>query len=219
MSPNITTVIINYMTPDLTRRAVMSFRHWYPDHDLLLIDNGSSEVGRRDLKELCSSAPARTRIIFNMKNIHHGPAMDQAARYLDSELILFLDSDVEVRRAGFIEEMSSLLHGHPQNYAVGKKIIMNDRGFDLPEGTDGYAYVRPICLLLKRDLYLTLPPFQRHGAPCLQNMQHAVEKGLALLDFPISKYVHHAGRGTASRHGYRLGWRGKLNQLLHRLGL
>jgi hypothetical protein len=31
--------------------------------------------------------------------------------------------------------------------------------------------------------------------------------------------VRHEGRGTAGRFGYRLGWKGKLNHALNRLGL
>ena len=74
-------------------------------------------------------------------------------------------------------------------------------------------------MLIRREPYLTLPPFERHGSPCLANMRAARAAGLALLDFPVDAYVRHLGRGTAGRHGYRLGMRGRLNHLLNKLGL
>jgi hypothetical protein len=50
-------------------------------------------------------------------------------------------------------------------------------------------------------------------------MQAAAARGLILVPFPVFDYVAHEGRGTAARHGYGLGLRGKWNHLLHRLRL
>jgi hypothetical protein len=74
-------------------------------------------------------------------------------------------------------------------------------------------------MLLRRRTYLTLPPFRRHGAPCLHNMRAAVAAGLRLAHVPVEEYVQHEGRGTAGRYGYGLGWKGKLNHVLNRLGV
>jgi hypothetical protein len=79
--------------------------------------------------------------------------------------------------------------------------------------------VRPLCLLIRRAPYLTLPPFEHHGAPCLANMRAAVAAGFRLADVPIDDCVQHEGRGTAARYGYQLGWKGKWNHLLHKLGM
>ncbi len=51
------------------------------------------------------------------------------------------------------------------------------------------------------------------------NFIAADNAGFVLVHFPVEEYVHHEGRGTATRHGYRLGLRGKLNHLLNRLRL
>jgi hypothetical protein len=73
-------------------------------------------------------------------------------------------------------------------------------------------------MLVKKVLYMDLPPFQRHGAPCLENMRSAGERGLRLVDFPVRDFVRHQGRGTASRFGYKLGVRGKVNYVMNKLG-
>lgn len=215
----VTVVIINFQTPDLTTGAVRSLRRFYPDVPLLLVDNGSGDESPRALEELRQLQPEKTELLLNVTNFHHGPAMDQALRLLETPYVLFLDSDCVVERGGFLEAMLGLAAAEPRGYAVGKKIFMNDRGFDVEETPGAHPYIRPICMLIHRERYLELPPFERHGAPCLANMRAAAAAGLALLHLPVEEYVRHLGRGTASRHGYRLGWRGRLNHLLNRIGL
>ncbi|MBI5471218.1 MAG: glycosyltransferase [Ignavibacteriae bacterium] len=216
---SVTAVIINYRTPDLTCQAVESFRSFYPDADLLLIDNGSADQSVQLLKRFETATPAHTRFIINSTNLHHGPAMDQAIRASKSELVFFLDSDCIVRGGGFLETMQHILSSQKENYAIGKRIFMNSRGFDIAESPAAIPYIRPYCLMIKRELYVTLPPFNKHGAPCLANMQMAWERRFALHHFPVDEYVEHKGRGTASRHGYHLGLRGKMNHLLNKFGL
>lgn len=216
-SPSVTAVIINFQTLDLTRRAVSSFRRFYPAIPLLLIDNGSSNQERELLSQLDPTGP--TTVVLNPENIHHGPAMDQALRSISTTFAFFLDSDCEVKAGGFLERMIADLSRDESAYAAGKKIFMNPRGFDTAESTNAYPYIRPICMTLKRKLYLQLPPFQKHGAPCLANMIAAASRGLTLLHVPVEEYVDHEGRGTAGRFGYRLGLRGWVNHLMNRLGL
>ena len=216
----VTAVIIHYKTPDLIRCAVASLREFYPRLPLVIIDNGSNAGSAGTLAGLKAAHPDSTRLILNSENLHHGPAMDQALRDVHSPFLLFLDSDCRVTSGGFLEQMLEILKTHDNHYAAGKRVYMNRRGFDVPAGTAGaIPYIRPVCMLLKRSLYLTLPKFQRHGTPCLRNMEQAVESGLALIDFPVERYVHHEGRGTAGRHGYSLGWRGRLNYILQKLGI
>jgi molybdopterin-guanine dinucleotide biosynthesis protein A len=215
----IVSVIINFKTPDLTHRAVSGLRRFYPDLPLLLIDNGSSGPSAAALDGLRELSPDRTEVILNRRNIHHGPAMDQALRHLDAELVLFLDSDCEVVQGGFVEAMTERAAQSPECYAVGKLVFMNKRGFDVDRTANGaLPYIRPVCMLINRELYLTLPAFEHHGTPCLNNMREAARRGLSLVDFPTERYVRHEGRGTAARYGYRLGLKGKLNYLLNKFG-
>jgi hypothetical protein len=139
---------------------------------------------------------------------------------VSTPFLLFLDSDCEVLKGGFIELMLQQARASSLHYAIGKRIWMDHRGFDLPANSPGaIPYIRPICMLIRREMYLMLPEAERHGAPCLANMREAVRRGYLLLGFPIEDYIHHKGRGTAARFGYRLGWQGKLNYILHRFGL
>ncbi len=216
---SVTAVVINFQTPDLTRRAVASLRRWYPDLPLLLIDNGSADDSPSQLQALAGESAAATTLLRNSRNLHHGPAMDQALHYLSTDEVFFLDSDCVIVKGGILERLLEALHSDERTYAAGKRIFMNSRGFDVSPGPRSHPYVRPICMVLRRRTYLALPPFRRHGAPCLHNMRAAVATGLHLAHVPVEEYVQHEGRGTAGRYGYGLGWRGKLNHVLNRLGV
>lgn len=215
----VTVAIINYKTSDLIRQTIESFRSYHPQIPLLLIDNGSKDESTIYLKQLAETSSEPIELIINENNLHHGPAMDQALQHASSPYVLFIDSDCEVCKGGFIDLMITHLQAHPDNYIVGKKIYMNKRGFDVEASNSAIEYIRPICMLVKREIYLKLPKFVRHGTPCLDNMKTAVERGYRLIDFPIDEFIWHLGRGTARRYGYQLGWRGRLNYLLNRLGL
>ncbi len=215
----VTVVVINYRTPDLTERAVRSLRRWYPSIRLLLIDNGSGDGSAQLLGRLRDESPSSTELLCNGTNLHHGPGMDQAARRVETPFVLFLDSDCEVIEGHFVEQMLELMRQSKSGYAVGKKIWMDGRGFDRDEGQGAHPYIRPICMLLNREAYCRFPPFEIHGSPCLANFTAASAAGLQLVHFPVEEYVAHLGRGTAGRHGYRLGLRGKINYFMHWLGL
>ncbi len=215
----VTVVIINYQTSDLTQLAITSFRKFYPDVHLILVDNGSQDESVKVLKEIQSTQTATTKLVLNKTNIHHGPAMHQAITLSSGELVLFFDSDCEVQRGGFIEAMVELIEQDSQHYAVGKTEFLNERGFLVKPNQNGIRYIRPICMLVRKTLYNALPPFQLHGAPCLTNMKEAAKRNFGLIEFDIHKFIFHKGRGTASKYGYGLGIRGKVNYLLNKLNL
>ncbi len=214
----VTAVIINFRTPDLLEHAAASVRRYYPDLPLLLIDNGSGDTSPDLMRSLRDGSPATTEVLLNDRNLHHGPAMDQALRHLQTPYVFFLDSDAEILHPGILEEMFSAIASIPLHYAVGKKIFMNSRGFDVPESPSATPYIRPICMLIHRARYRELPPFEKHGAPCLRNFAAATARSYQLVHVPVEQYIRHKGRGTAATHGYRLGLRGKWNHLLNRLG-
>ena len=215
----VTTVIINYRTADLTRRAIESFRGFYPAKQLLLIDNGSRDESVEVLENSRHRFPQFTEVLLNTTNLHHGPAMDQGIHQLQTRYVFFVDSDCEISRGGFLELMIDELEHRQMGYAIGHRVWMNRRGFDIENNRNAIPYIRPYFMLIQRELYLRLPPFEKHGTPCLKNMKTAKEHGFALINFSVGDYVNHRGRGTAHQHGYNLGVRGRWNYFMNRLGL
>ncbi len=204
-----TALIVNYGTPDLTRAAVWSLRSLYPELPIVVVDNGSPDDSRARLAVLAGEAGGVT-LHTPAENLHHGPGLDYGIRRIVTPWVLTFDSDCLAYRAGFLEGMHALADGDANAYMVGQLHQVNDDGFDAPAGHD---YVHPKCALVRRDSYLLLPPFARHGAPCLANEREAAAQGLGLLDYPVRDYVFHIGEGTVQRFGYGLGAAGRLARI------
>jgi len=201
---DITALVVNYRTLDLTRVCVASFREHYPEVNLLLLDNYSNDPSSEYIRQLGENNTNITTIL-NPHNRFHGPALDQGIRACKTRLVLLLDSDTEVNHGGFLEQMAELFRD-PNLYAAGKVIWLDWFGYEVEgPGRLRFQYVRPCCLLVDREKYLKLKPFIHHGSPGIKNMKHAQRLGYSFFDFPIYDYIHHKGRGTCSRYGYGLG--------------
>ena len=212
---DITILIVNYRTVELTARCLESVLMYYPEVEIHLIDNGSHDDSRDYIQRMANSHPSIHSTI-NPTNRYHGPALDQGLRVCQTALMLTLDSDTRMVSGGLFEGMVACFDA-PDVYAVGKKVMMDPFGYetrrDMPRM---FEYVHPSCMLLRRDVYLHLKPFIHHGSPGIRNMRHAERTGYKLVNFPLEGYLEHRGRGTCSRYGYGLGWRHKVENILHR---
>lgn len=213
----VTALVINYRTPDLTRRCLESLRRFYPRLPVLVIENGSTDVPDEYLNALVNGL-GEIDCLANQQNIFHGPALDQGIRRCRTPRVLTLDSDVQIVKGGFLEKMQTYFAQDADLYALGKVVAMDPFGYEAPQSGRGrFLYVRPNCMLLDRNKYLVLKPFIHHGSPGIRNMRHAQRRGFKLADFPTEEYIHHLGRGTCSRYGYGLGLRHTVENVLHRI--
>lgn len=215
---DITTVIINFQTPDLLDTAVRSFKDIYPSEKLLIIDNGSKDgkASSNLIKVLCEEY-SYTKSVFLDSNIFHGPAMDLAIKkYVETKYVFFLDSDTETKNCGFLEKMLEICSSEKKIYGVGEIAKANKRGYKSETGNE--ILLTPY-MLINTHIYKTLSPFIHHGQPTLHNFTDASDKGYELRHFKVSDYINHLWRGTADRFGYGLGFRSKLDYILNKLGI
>lgn len=212
---DLTTVIINYQTPELLETAVTSFKKHYPNVELLIIDNGSKD-NSPELIQSFKNTFQNIETVFLDTNIYHGPAMDLAVReYVQSEFVFFLDSDTETKEGGFLENCLDILHKEEETYGMGEILRVNKKGF---KDESGFPILSTPYMVLKREVYLSLPPFVHHGQPTIYNFKMALEKGFKLKHFPMTDFIFHHWRGTANKFGYGLGWRSKVDYLLNKMG-
>lgn len=207
-------VVVNYQTPDLLDDAVRSFKRFYPDVEMIIVDNGSADDSREVIEDLVAEHSHLHAEYFD-SNRGHGPAMHHAVGLTDRPFIFFLDSDTVTERGGFLEEMIGFFD-EEKVYGVGKRRPFNRRGFEDQEGSPMLIAAH---MLLRRSIYLSLPPFIHHGAPVVENFTVAAERGYRLIDYQIEDAVRHLHRGTVNRFGYGLGLKGRINYLLNKLGL
>jgi glycosyltransferase involved in cell wall biosynthesis len=213
----ITILLVNYKTLELTKICLESFRFFYPNINILLIDNGSQDQSTTYIQEIAAFDERITGII-NSKNLNHGPALHQGITQIQSRFVLTLDTDCQVIRLGFLEKMVHFFN-EPKTYAVGSLVTLDRFGYQVsPYHKLSYsAYIQPYCMLIDRQKYLQFKPFMHHGSPCLHNLKEAESNGYQLVDFPVYEYVIHFGCGTCSKYGYNLGARHKLENILHHL--
>ena len=189
---DVTAVVVNYKTYSLTRQCVESFRSFYPDGRMVLIDNGSEDDSSDYLVSL--QQLDLVKVIVNGVNRHHGPALDQGVRACATRFAFSLDSDCELRHGGLLEQMLQLFD-HESVYAVGKRGWTNRYGYGPISRRERQThYIHPFALLLDRVKYSTLPPFVHHGAPGYKNMWGARRRGYELLHFPVEDFLVHHGR-------------------------
>ena len=218
----VTALMVHYRTPDLLRVAVESFYGQCPDVPMLVFDNGSigspeGEASRTLFEELESRFAPALRIERHPRNLFHGPALDLALRdRIETPYAFILDSDTRTLRPGFLPAMVERLEADERHYAIGAAEQVNERGF---KQAGGMRILLTPYLLLRTALYPRFEPIVHHGQPTLFHFRDAQRQGYVLLDFPIESYIEHEWRGTASRFGYRLGWRGRIDYLLNRLGM
>ena len=115
-----------------------------------------------------------------------------------------------------LEEMDEIISSEREIYGMGEIIKANKRGYKSETGKE--ILLTPY-MLINTDLYSSLRPFIHHGQPTLHNFSDAASKGFMLKAYKISDYIDHIWRGTADRFGYGLGFKGKLDYLLNKLGL
>ncbi len=205
---SITAIIVHYKTYDLTKKAIWSLHSLYENLEIIVLDNFSDDGSNEKLLKLTDEIP-KLKLVSSSRNIHHGPGMDKLINEnVNSEWFLTFDSDCIAFRKNFIELMIEQIGEN--TYGVGEKLYLDSDGFMSVDKTNSYEYIHPYCALFNKKKYLQLPPFEKHGSPCLTNEIEASKKGYALKDFPACDYVYHQWRGTAGTHGYKLGIKSKM---------
>ncbi|OFY62522.1 MAG: hypothetical protein A2Y71_10375 [Bacteroidetes bacterium RBG_13_42_15] len=198
----ITALTVNYNTPDVLDRLLSSFRKYY-DIPFLVIDGSDSDNYKKIIR---LKRKYEVKIIHFPYNIHHGPGMAFGIKYIQTEKILLLDSDLIVLNGGFVEDLESKLRADA--YGIGDIQNVNERGLNVPEGI---KYIHPACTLINREIVLKFPLPASHGAPMIYAMRTIHDKELSddLLihepwitnDFRKSrkKFIIHDWKGTVDK--------------------
>jgi SAM-dependent methyltransferase len=202
-------IAVSYNAPDLIAALLGTLRQFYPHNPVTIIDGSSP-----DIAEQIAPITARYAGVKFMPfgyNIHHGPGMAWAIENLGlSGRVLFLDSDVEILKRGFLESLADSLE--PQMYGVGNLTPVNHHG--QPNGEGSMPYLHPACMLTNIEVVRQWPLPVKHGAPMLPPMIAMAKAGKSGLmrniewvnndfsDNPAQRiYIRHDWQGTVRRTG------------------
>ena len=200
-------VAVSYNAPDLIEALLRTLRQFYGNR-VYIIDGSNPDVAEK-IRAITDGVDNVEFIPFGY-NIHHGPGMAWALNHLGlSGEVLFLDSDVEILKAGFLESLHSALR--PDMYGVGNVQWVNEVGHS--READGIPYLHPACMLVNAEVMRQWPLPIKHGAPLLPAMLAMHQAGKSDLlhgvdwvrdDFarePKRTFIKHDWQGTVIRTG------------------
>ena len=200
-------VTVSYNAPDLIDTLLASLRRFYANR-IHVIDGSRPELAA-EIALIVAKYPDVDFIPFGY-NIHHGPGMAWAINNLSlNSQVLFIDSDVEILKQGFLESLAGQLS--TPMYGVGNVLRVNEKGQPVAEG--GIPYLHPACMLCNIEVMRRWPLPIKHGAPMITPMLALHESGASALignidwvsnDFgqnPDRIFIKHDWQGTVIRTG------------------
>jgi GT2 family glycosyltransferase len=205
---DITAITVNYNTPHLLANMLSSFRKFY-DIEVIIVDGSDSNYKKMIQKVVSPYKNIRPYLLDY--NIHHGKGLCYALERVETDKVLFIDSDVYFHRGGFLEDLDGKLR--KTSYGIGDIQIIDDAGFNKPIGI---KYLHPALCLLNMDMVMKFEWPINHGAPMIRTMQDIHKQGLSdeilqheswvTNDFRNKRkvYLTHDWQGTVKKFGYNL---------------
>lgn len=188
-----TGIVVTYCTERLFKIMYESFRTFYPEMPLVIID-GSPE--NDPCYKYVNSLKNKINIIYQLeKNIGHGPGLHYAIQRIEDEQLLIMDSDIEIL-SDPLPEMLKLFN--EDAYAIGEIDTVGANGLR-SNPIRNIPFVQPYFMLMNRLQYLKYYRFVHHGTPSYKAMVQLHQQGLSgkmLRSFPVADYVHHHWGGT-----------------------
>jgi GT2 family glycosyltransferase/SAM-dependent methyltransferase/tetratricopeptide (TPR) repeat protein len=138
-----------------TEKCLRSIARCTPEpHEIILVDNGSTDQTPEKLGPLAAQSP-RLRVISNKDHLNFSSACNQAAKTAQGKYLVFLNNDMEVQ-SNWLGSLLSLAEADPAVAAVGDKILS-------PDGTIQHAGVA-LADCWDHDPLLAFHPFAKEQA-------------------------------------------------------
>jgi GT2 family glycosyltransferase len=195
----------------------------YPDYEIILVDNGSYEPETLDFYRTLADEP-RVRIIQYLDKFNYSAANNLGAREATGELFLFLNNDIEVLEADWLEELVRWAE-RPDVGVVGARLVYPDDTIQhagVVVGMQGhashifwgahegqgsifgsldwyrnYSAVTGACLMTRRELFEDITGFNEAYELAFSDIEFCVQivrKGFRVVYTPFTRLRHYEGR-------------------------
>ncbi len=192
----------------------------YPIHEVVCIDNGSTEPETRALRRRLETRPD-TRIIDYPGAFNWAAINNVAAATCTSDMLLFLNNDIEATSEGWLHAMVELAQ-RPEIGAVGARLVFPDGKLQhagvvlglggvashlfvgMPKGGIGYfawdrvvrnfSAVTAACMLVRRDVFEEIGGFNEDFAVAFNDVDFCIrlrQAGYRLLNTPHAQLTHY----------------------------
>lgn len=122
--PPVSIVIPNRDSPALIGRLLADLyeRTDYPDFEVIVVDNGSTDAQTLALYEARGRQHEGFRLLMASEPFNFSRQVNRGMRHAKGEAILLLNNDIEVMAAGWLREMVSCLD-YPEAGIVGARLL------------------------------------------------------------------------------------------------
>ena len=126
--PMISVIIPNRDSYALISRLLADLRSKtdYPDFEVIIPDNGSTDDKVLQLYQSMADAPFRFRVEIEPGAFNFSKSINSAAQLAEGEAFLLLNNDIEIEDASWLKEMVSCLN-YPDVGIVGAMLLYPDR--------------------------------------------------------------------------------------------
>lgn len=217
---NLEIITVNYNTPDLVERLIVSVKEKEGDYPIRIIDGSDREPFQSEIKAIADKYSNVSLQQFGW-NIHHARGMDHGVTTSEYEWVLIIDSDNYILQPTIDKIMSAVIeydkkicgyHCYVNAYGVSGSYTKTE-AFPI-------LYYHPMIFLIKKEYYDFLKTmnagFIHHGAPCIAIMQYLHNNnlsevvGITLAEacsfehYKRGEWVCLDSRGTRQRFGMNL---------------
>ena len=147
MEPNLSIILVNYKTPELTKRCIESIyiSHISIEFEIIVVDNCSKDDSE---KMICSKFPA-VKWINNIENTGFGRGNNLGVFYSKGQHLLLLNSDI-ILETNTVEECLEYFRRNENIGVLGCKLLNEDR--TIQKST--YQYIGTYIGVLKENILL-----------------------------------------------------------------
>lgn len=190
----VTFLVCQKNTKHLIQLCIESLQRFYPDVNILVVDDESNDDSVHYLRYKELTCPNLSVWWRTGGYIGHGTQLHQAVtEKITTKYVFIMDSDVIVERGGFLEEMMFRYSQNTNLYAIGAVQISSysNNGGEPFDEDDITLYANPQFSMIDRERYPELQPFLTDGTPLILNMKSARDKTLDVEYYPVERFSSH----------------------------
>ena len=125
-APSVSVVIVNYNGKELLKQCLLTLSKTdYPNYDVVVVDNASTDGSLANLRKTFSSNP-RIKFFENHENSGHSEGTNIGAKMTKGRYLVFLDSDIEFEATNWLEELVNVMENDAKVGLAQAKIVLSE---------------------------------------------------------------------------------------------